>query len=233
MAHSPLVTFYLGRGSDIEGRRFEDMVMWSDWVLENTHDYIQWLFPLKDASAYSSSAPLLTDEDIAAFKDYQTLRSNLLLAHARMLDFYGFTIVLKSGYFEIVRSENFVEKTQHWLTPNNHNFLRITRILKSLVLLDCSKHALAFFAALEKVYSEYAGVIGERTCGFWKEAVTLTIVITQYSTHKSARCDCSWESISKRQLMKNVYNHATLHRNRDKVTVILRERTFRAKIIDK
>jgi hypothetical protein len=63
------------------------------------------------------------------------------------------------------------KKAAIWLTPHNHNFLRITRILKCLCLTGLKAEAAAFFTALQFVYTSYADVIGEETLGYWQAAV--------------------------------------------------------------
>ena len=65
---SRVVDFYLGTRPDTEGRFLKDLWSWSDRDLEEVHDFIQWLFPLPEPSQFNPDAPLLTAEDIAAFK---------------------------------------------------------------------------------------------------------------------------------------------------------------------
>ena len=62
------------------------------------------------------------------------------------------------------------EQRKGWLTPHNHNYLRITRILTSLGLLGLEDYARAFLAALAGVYAEYGSRIGPRTWEFWCRA---------------------------------------------------------------
>lgn len=60
-----------------------------------------------------------------------------------------------------------------WLTPGNHNFLRITRILSSLATLGLGEHAEAFLHALNAVYRDEAQrVIPMDTLLFWQRAAT-------------------------------------------------------------
>lgn len=171
MKTSQLVTFYLGKGLDVSGRMIDDILSWSDEQLEDVHDYIQWLFPLPEKSSYNSSAPLLTEDDVNAFKESPQLRKNLLRSFARLLEFYGFYAIVDCKNRKIIRSDEFEEKSQNWLIHRNHNFLRITRILKSLILLGCSPYAVAFLNALEDVYKASPHIIGEETLDFWRNAV--------------------------------------------------------------
>ena len=52
-AHSQLVNFYLGDAPDNQGRMIDEILSWKDEQLEDVHDYIQWLFPLKERSAFT------------------------------------------------------------------------------------------------------------------------------------------------------------------------------------
>ena len=60
----------------------------------------------------------------------------------------------------------------NWLTPNNHNFLRLTRIMKSITLLGLKPLAHALLDCLEARYAGEAGItIGARTMQYWRAAV--------------------------------------------------------------
>lgn len=173
MANSPLVEFYLGKELDNRGRTIDDIWEWNDRKLEQVHDYIQWLFPLREGSVYNPASPLLTEDDIAEFKNNPELRKNLLRSFARLLEFYGFMASVDCATRTMIKSDNFDEKSRNWLTPCNHNFLRITRILKSLTILGCGPYAQAFLNALEEIYKSKvnADIIGKQTLNYWIRAV--------------------------------------------------------------
>src|SRR3989344_8059042 len=224
---SKLVSFYLGEAPDVQGRMFDDILTWNDKALEEVHDYIQWLFPLNGASAFNVLAPILTEEDILTLKSNKKARENVIRAFEKLLNFYGFEYAPQRDLFgleHVLRTKDFEQKSQNWLTPGNHNFLRITRILKSLILLDRAWCALAFLRALESIYKERAGVTGEETLGYWRNACTLTILISHRPTRKSARCDCLWVSVDQRRLAANIRRHIECHRSRDHVHVACKER---------
>jgi hypothetical protein len=162
-----LLEFYSGAGSDDRGRRIEDIWRFSHDELEAIHDYIQWLFPLTERSAFNPGAPLLDDATIQRFKSDATLRRNVERSLEVMLDFYGFA---RDGD-RIIQGRSFAERFANWLTPGNHNFLRLTRILKSLTLLGLEKHAAQLLECLEKVYTGDGSAIGARTMSFWRRAV--------------------------------------------------------------
>ena len=170
-----LVSFYAGVSPDDSGRYLRDIHIWPDERLERTHDYIQWLFPLRERSGFNVTAPALDDAAIAEFWGRPELRKKLHTSFVRMLLFYGFT--LKNGpTLQVVRASSFAERAQVWLSWSNHNHLRITRILKSLKLLGLGEEGDAFFACLKELYAEEAARekprISPETFRFWEEAIT-------------------------------------------------------------
>ncbi len=154
---SAIVGFYRG-GRDARGRTRGQILAWDDARLEAVHDYIQWLFPLPEASAFSQDAPRLTAADIAAFRRDPVLTAALRASLHRMLAFY--------------RLADRADPPRRWLTPGNHNFLRITRILRSLHLLGLEDEAAALLARLEVLALDRAAaaIIGPRTLAFWRDA---------------------------------------------------------------
>ncbi len=152
---SPIVRFYAGDAPDSRGRLLAGIQGWDDARLEAVHDTIQWLFPLPEPSGFNPGAPLLTAEDIAAFHRGPALRAALLASWQRMRRFYG----LPHG-------------AGHWLTPGNHNMLRLSRILRCLHLLGLQEEAEALLRDLETLHtSGHARAIGPVTLGHWRRAV--------------------------------------------------------------
>ena len=173
MGDTPLVAFYRGEGRDHRGRLLSHIHQYSFDSLERHHDYIQWLFPLPEPSGANPSAPLLTAEDIAAFAQEEPLRNALLQSFRLMLQFYGLELVEDRDSITIARGEFFNEYSPLWLTRGNHNFLRITRILRSLSLLGLRRYAAAFLECLEGIYEEVSSTIGDTTMGYWRQALTV------------------------------------------------------------
>jgi hypothetical protein len=87
-----------------------------------------------------------------------------------MLSFYGFRYDAESG--KVVRAEVFVIKTRNWISPYNHNYRRITRILTCLNTLGLEERARAFLEALTEVYHERQWVIGPETFQYWQNTVS-------------------------------------------------------------
>src|SRR4029077_4881134 len=159
-----LLAFYARSGKDAAGRRIDDIWRFSKAELEDNHDYIQWLFPLTERSAFNPNAPVLDAATIENFRANESLQYNLERSLDVMLDFYG----LELTGDRIVRAASFAERSANWLMPFNHNFLRLTRILKSLFLLGLEQRAAQLFACLEDLYTMNKSVIGERTMSFWR-----------------------------------------------------------------
>jgi hypothetical protein len=166
MKASRLIQFYLGEIPNSSGRTISEILNFTHQQQEAIHDYIQWLFPLQEPSAFNPQAPVLSPQDIQTFRGSEVLRKQLLEALQKMLAFYG----LEIQGSRIVRSAAW-EQSKGWLTPHNHNYLRITRILTCLGLLGLEDYARAFFVALQGVYQDYGGRIGPETWGFWAGAV--------------------------------------------------------------
>jgi hypothetical protein len=168
MSPSRLIAFYRGDAMDDRGRRIADIWRFDQVELEAIHDYIQWLFPLTERSAFNPDAPILDQSTIETFRTDEALRRNVERSLAVMLDFYGFRI----DGDRIVRSATFAQRAANWVTPGNHNFLRLTRILRSLSLLGLEERAAGLLECLEELYASNEDVIGARTISFWRQAVS-------------------------------------------------------------
>jgi opioid growth factor receptor-like protein len=168
---SPLVQFYYGHAPDFRGRMIAEILAWDHEQLERTHDYIQWLFPLKERSGANPSAPTLDDSQIAEFRSSRMLTKRVRDALQIMLDFYGLRCEETKVGPRIVKSEMWNLRSKEWLTPENHNFLRVTRILISLRALGLEAYAQAFYAALVDIYRSERGNIGAHTFGFWQRTM--------------------------------------------------------------
>jgi len=163
---SLLVQFYRGRASDGAGRMIDEIWRWDDRRLEMVHDYIQWLFPIAEASRFNPDAPVLTSVDAAAFRGDADLLARLKRSLALMLAFYGF-IQTTDG---IVRGPAF---TGDWVTPLNHNYLRLTRMMICLAKCGLVAKAEHLLQALESVAgTEGRDIITSRTLDFWRGAVS-------------------------------------------------------------
>ncbi len=87
-----------------------------------------------------------------------------------MMGFYGLECDDRASPIRVGKAPDFRQRAQVWLHPGNHNFLRITRILRSLTLLGLEDYAQALLMFLEKLYEEEAAAIGARTLDYWRRA---------------------------------------------------------------
>ncbi|MDP3405285.1 MAG: opioid growth factor receptor-related protein [Brevundimonas sp.] len=147
---SAIVDFLTGAGTDSAGRDIFQVLAMKDDALEETQDYIQWLFPLRERSGAPSGSPTLTDEDVTLIQRSSLAASALAAGSDRMAIFY-----FRNG---------------HWLTTSDHNHLRITRIIKSLRLLRGDASADAFRNLILARVADAGGPVGAPSLGFWDRA---------------------------------------------------------------
>lgn len=88
-----------------------------------------------------------------------------------MLEFYGLECKKNSSAIEITKSVNFAQGQSDWLSISNHNYLRLTRILKCLSLLGYKDYTLALYQCLAEIYNENKNIIGEKTWNYWQKAM--------------------------------------------------------------
>ena len=171
---SRITDFYSGQLKHPKGFSIHDVWGWDYGQLEFEHAHIQWLFPLPERSRAEPESPLLTDGDIKRFVERQELHDGLLRSFILLLRFYGFRLRSASGEPPepvIEPTEEFDARAKRWLNCNNHNYLRITRILRSSTLLGLAPEAKEFFAALQRVYVKNVAKIGSYTYSYWKNAI--------------------------------------------------------------
>ncbi len=153
---SEITNFFSGSGTDNKGRRLSDILDWQDADLERVHDYIQWMFPTRKSSSFNPSAPLLTDQDVEEFE------SNQLLRLAAITSTFRFRLFLDLG-----------AERPHWVEPNNHNQLRITRVIESIGETISPEMARNFYDSVNEVYERNWNdiIISPRTNEFWRMAI--------------------------------------------------------------
>lgn len=134
--------------------------IWEKWPtlkFEEEHDFIQWIFPLDEPSSYNSKAPILTKEDIQEFKNDHFLQHNVMISVHTFMKF----LYLMAEF---------------WCTDQDHNHLRITRMLKSLMLLGLEKEAGHVYDELIQIVRIH-GVEDQMSVpiSFWKDALGPTL----------------------------------------------------------
>lgn len=169
--HGVIVPFWLGERPDWEGRWLAEIRGWDLARLEEDHHYIQWLFPLPVESEVVI-APVLRAHEVAEIKSSSRLQSVMLGSLQQLLPFYGYALN-DAATPSIVPLDAFDRRTSEWMTVDNHNYRRISRILGSLSLLGLSAYASAFLGRLLELSKTSAGseAIGKLTLWHWQRSV--------------------------------------------------------------
>lgn len=148
------VGFLQGADKDASERTLEEVLEHDDVWLEREHNYIQWLFPLQEESQQVHDAPILSPEDVDVLRKDTNAIANQKRAVERMLQFY--------------------KNNDHWLTAMDHNHLRITRILKSVRLLQSLEAAEVIYNELSELAHEAGDPIDPKNFAYWTDAVGLS-----------------------------------------------------------
>ncbi len=167
-----LIPFYLGEKRDSEGRMIQEMWAWDFEELECAHDYIQWLFPISEKSAFNRDAPVVDENIVQTFQSDLRLQQNLLRSFTVMIQFYGLRrYENEDGKIVITQSKDYPSRKREWVCMFDHNYLRITRILKCLITFGLRDEAQAFYECLQQIYRESSDQIGGETFQYWTNAI--------------------------------------------------------------
>ena len=151
MSQYPVRAFLAGTGDDGAGRRLTDILAFDDARIEGVHDFIQWCFPLHEASLAVPGAPVLSRAEAEAIRNDPAALSGLRAALGRMTRFYA--------------------ETDGWLRSHDHNHLRITRILSALSDLLGSAAATEFHAFVTARNAKAGAPINTTSLNYWKSAL--------------------------------------------------------------
>jgi len=105
--------------------------------LEHHHGYVQWLFPIPE-DGVNPQAQRLHHHEAASIRADEVMQRRVARSLELMYDFYG----IRVADWETVR----LERTEHYetryenLIQKRHNWLRMTRILKSIGMLGLANH---------------------------------------------------------------------------------------------
>jgi hypothetical protein len=146
-----LHAYLAGSGRDGRGRTIEDVLAFHDDQLEAVHDFVQWLFPLRARSGAQPNAPVLTQDEVDAIRGDPQAIANLRRGAERMLRFY--------------------RETGGWLTRDDHNHLRISRIIASLAILAGADAARAFHDAIMARHAAEGSPVNPRNLAYWSNAL--------------------------------------------------------------
>ena len=149
-AEPPIIAFLGGVGTDSHGRLLNDIWAFSDAEIERTHNFIQWLFPLAEASLSVPGSPTLTSDEIAALRLSVAAKTSIV----ESADWYS----------------AFLSQNSHWKAKYDHNHLRITRAIKALRLLVSEDEANRFRDGVFALLGDDADLIGEKARSYWLTA---------------------------------------------------------------
>ena len=123
--------FYANEFSAPGAGKIEDILRYSESRLESCHCYIQWLFPMSDSvSRFNVHTSLLTEQEAHTIRMDTICSIRVLHAFERFLFFMGLRLCKKTRTIYRVSAQKLA-----FINSSPHNFLRITRILKSMLLL--------------------------------------------------------------------------------------------------
>lgn len=139
--------------------------------IERQHDFIQWVFPTDQRSAFNPNAPVITAAEIAAIDpgERHDLTNSIMRSLTVMMKFYGFsTLGTDHPYFVEVSSSIF-------RTGITHHDLRMTRILRCLTLFNepARTYVMAALEALaddQTIRDDFSN--WEVPMRYWKEALS-------------------------------------------------------------
>jgi len=163
---SEIASFMLGETPDKLGRYIEQLLAHNHFWLEHDHKYIQVLFPIDEGTKFNSHAPLVTLADRELFAKNDSLRLAHLKALDLMLGFWG----MKRQENEIISELPLSPKNHVWLKSNDHNQLRLTRVIRSLTLLG-NRDIAARLCKFVVDAAVTSGTVSDKAINYWCNAL--------------------------------------------------------------
>lgn len=151
MSRGPIHAFLAGTGRDGAGRTLAEVLAFDDARIEGVHDFIQWCFPLAEASRAVPGAPVLGKSEAEAIRADPAALAGLGRALDRMTRFYA--------------------ETDGWLRPHDHNHLRITRIIAASHRLLGPQHAAAFHERVAQHNAAAGAPVAPDSLRYWRQAL--------------------------------------------------------------
>ena len=145
-----LITFLKDQEPDFNVRFLSDIWNFRDIDIERNHDFIQILFPLEIRSNNTSH--------------HYYIDSPELLSDLINDDLVKENIIKSSKWFL-----KFLSRNEHWRKSQDHNHLRITRIIKCLRLIVSDEEADNFYDEVLEILGNN-NLINKKTLEFWAEA---------------------------------------------------------------
>lgn len=165
MENEALIEYFTNLGKDSNNRVHNDILRFSDEEMEKCHDFIQWFFPTITPSAYDNLAPLLNQETIELLKDDAVFQARFSMGLKRIFRFWrlqyrgdGKNLILLN-----------ISSKRFWMEYDNHNLLRMSRVMESCRLLGFEEVARSLFEVLFitiKTHPEFYFITPEN-CFHW------------------------------------------------------------------
>ena len=145
-----LITFLKDQEPDFNVRFLSDIWNFRDIDIERNHDFIQILFPLEIRSNNTSHHYYIDSPELLS----DLINDNLVKEN-----------IIKSSKWFL----KFLSRNEHWRKSQDHNHLRITRIIKCLRLIVSDEEADNFYDDILELLGNN-NLINKRTLEFWSEA---------------------------------------------------------------
>lgn len=138
----------------VQGMYLDDIIAEDDHWWEQCHCFIQILFPNPMPSKMNPDAPII--EDFSVFDG--VYKYNICLAVNRFLSFLGIG-VLTATYTDY-------DRIGEWFRPDNHNILRVTRLLIFLRGVGMIAELNALKELLEDYHRNIKGVTSRNSMNY-------------------------------------------------------------------
>lgn len=152
-----LFDFYTGNGLNTQHCSFDELISVSDNLFENSHNFVQWLFPLDEPSMHNRTAPILDQETIEKLLASPVFCDRLEMAGHKLISF--------------LNRRRDQQGKPIWVTPNNHNYLRISRAIKCFRLFGLDDWAEMFFDFACACHDDYPQDVGLTAVEYWQAAI--------------------------------------------------------------
>jgi len=145
-----ILGFLTGNATTSSGWLLSHVWKFNDTQIENTHTFIQWVFPTDEPSRATPGSPVLDEEQILEIQNNDQAKQNL----SKSADWFF----------------NFLRRNNYWRKAHDHNHLRITRVIKSLRLLCGDDEADYFKEQFWQLLGTDISQIPSRTIEYWEDA---------------------------------------------------------------
>ena len=145
-----LCNFLTGHETNSSGWLLSHVWKFNDTQIENTHTFIQWVFPTDEPSRATPGSPVLNEQQILKIQNSEQAKQNL----SKSADWFF----------------NFLRRNNYWRKAHDHNHLRITRVIKSLRLLCGDDEADYFKEQFWQLLGADISQIPSKTIEYWEDA---------------------------------------------------------------